>query len=682
MSKIKSKIYKFAKVPISITFKKLLRKAVLSLYLPIKRKYNLINSTYSDNQFARNNYSIINPKFFNYNDINHLYFIDKANNFINRSISILGSQRINPNYSSSSYGFLGINYRSNKNYKSIIDYIKQEINIANIDKSLEIANLIRKNYSPIDWQLDLRSGYRWEVTKWHKEILIWKNGADAKVPWEIGRMHQAIDIAMSYAALGDNIYADEFMCQVYDFYSTNPPSFGIQWKSAMDASIRIINLLIAKDIFEQAGYKFPYELEMVFSNMVFDHFKFINENKEWSSGMRANHYLSNLTGMIACLFYYELPNSKMLRKKISKELESEINYQFNNDGGNFEDSTSYHFHSCEFVFYALLFLSNKDIESKYGKIEYKPVTLDKLRIIINFSNAIVNDNYLDPRFGDDDSGSLIKFRESDESMIKIDIIAFINSFAGVNQSQSLASQLFKIPKILDKKIIKNNYFICKDFGLGVFQNDSYYFAIKSSSVGQNRKGGHSHDDALSFVMNIGKNQIIVDPGTFCYAPFPKYRNQFRSGQYHNSIQLNNISILEFADSEPDDIFWTKKENAILRLEKHEKGFIAKAKFRRGDIKLVRKVNFYNNKIILEDNLTNIKSAKLNFHLHPSLSNIVKEGNSIELRTEKNLLRMKFEKDFEIKEYEFSPSYGYKERAKKLEIDIIAKSHTTEIEILQ
>jgi hypothetical protein len=51
---------------------------------------------------------------------------------------------------------------------------------------------------------------------------------------------------------------------------------------------------------------------------------------------------------------------------------------------------------------------------------------------------------------------------------------------------------------------------------------------------------HGHADALSFVLNIGDREILVDPGTYSYHTDPAWRRYFRSTRAHNTVGVDNL----------------------------------------------------------------------------------------------------------------------------------------------
>ncbi len=72
-----------------------------------------------------------------------------------------------------------------------------------------------------------------------------------------------------------------------------------------------------------------------------------------------------------------------------------------------------------------------------------------------------------------------------------------------------------------------------DFGIYVFRSNRIHLVMFAGSIGQNNLGGHSHNDKLSFELTIDGKDYFKDPGSYCYTPFPEYRNKFRGTHSHN-----------------------------------------------------------------------------------------------------------------------------------------------------
>ena len=121
-------------------------------------------------------------------------------------------------------------------------------------------------------------------------------------------------IAASLAGAGEagfapvGRYQREFRDEVLDFIATNPPRFGVNWAMTMDVAIRVTNWLVAYDLFRASGFAFDAAFESTFSRSIVEHGRHIVENLEWDPGLRGNHYLADVVGLLFVAAY--LPSSR------------------------------------------------------------------------------------------------------------------------------------------------------------------------------------------------------------------------------------------------------------------------------------------------------------------------------------------------------------------------------------
>jgi hypothetical protein len=274
---------------------------------------------------------------------------------------LLGSGWVKNSYGSDSMGLEGHRYEMNL-VIDILDetalWLKNVVRKSHLQKTREIWKLVDKEYIPIDWQKDYKSGYRWSAQKWHKHQRYGANpGADIKVPWELARMQHLPQMAM-FAMVMTNENSNltkEFKNQVLDFIATNPPRMGVNWTCTMDVAIRASNLLVAFDLFRSLDRQriLSQEFERIFATSIYLHGCHIIHNLEFSKTMTSNHYLSNICGLAFIASYLECtPEIDCWLAFSVQELLAEMNKQFYKDGGNFESSTSYHRLSGEMMAYA------------------------------------------------------------------------------------------------------------------------------------------------------------------------------------------------------------------------------------------------------------------------------------------------------------------------------------------
>ena len=242
-------------------------------------------------------------------------------------------------------------------------WLADQVSRPNLARARAVWRLLGPGYRPVDWHLDFRSGYRWPPRRWYRAVPYGHlPGVDVKVPWELARMQHLPQLALAFGCAGAGLpgflpagrYRDEFRNQVLDFVATNPPRYGVNWHSAMEAAIRVANWLLARDLFRAYGAEWDREFEAVFTRSVVEHGRHIAANFESSPAWRNNHYLANLTGLVFVAAY--LPKSAETARwwrTAPPALAAEIERQFLPDGGHFEASTGYHAFAAELAAYGL-----------------------------------------------------------------------------------------------------------------------------------------------------------------------------------------------------------------------------------------------------------------------------------------------------------------------------------------
>lgn len=227
------------------------------------------------------------------------------------------------------------------------------LNGANRRAAAEIAGHLPKDYRPIDWQRDFKSGYRWREDVWYLDIKYADvPGADVKVPWELSRMQHLPILAYAYRLTQKKSYADEFVNQLTDWIAANPPQFGVNWRCTMDVGIRIANWLLAWDLFKAAGAAFEPWFEALLADAALAHGRHMADNLEYSPSLCSNHYLSDIAGLLFAAVH--LPITKETTAWLAfclQETIAAMGEQFGGDGANFEASANYHRLSAELMFY-------------------------------------------------------------------------------------------------------------------------------------------------------------------------------------------------------------------------------------------------------------------------------------------------------------------------------------------
>ncbi|GAB4276423.1 MAG: hypothetical protein Kow0056_06840 [Coriobacteriia bacterium] len=309
----------------------------------------------------------------------------------------------------------------------------------NLKEARRIWSLVSEAHEPIDWHIDVRSGYRWPATAWYRDIEVAPaRGADIKVPWEMARCHHLPQMAVlacwSDAAYRDRL-AEEFRDQALDFVAANPPRFGVNWASAMDVAIRIVNWLVAFDFFRAAGFAFDEDFRYVFSRSVLEHARHICDNLEGDERFRGNHYLADITGLLFAAAY--LPPSEETQSWWTfarDEVFAQIEEQFLPDGANYEASTGYHRLSAEMAFYAVALILGVE-----GEDSVPDGVSERLWRAAAFVRDTATPDGSHPRIGDDDSGRLLKLGVRFEGITREEASRRFVSLSGLLDAEAQGS---------------------------------------------------------------------------------------------------------------------------------------------------------------------------------------------------------------------------------------------------
>ena len=308
-------------------------------------------------------------------------------------------------------------------------WLTGQVSRPNLPAARTAWRLIDPAYRPIDWHVDFRAGYRWSPLTWYRHVPYGhRPGVDIKAPWELARMQHLPQLALAFGCaragltgfLPPALYRDEFRHQVLDFVATNPPRYGVNWRSAMEVAIRVANWLLARDLYLGYGARFDPDFEAVFGRSVLEHGRHIAGNLERTPAWSNNHYLADLTGLIFVAAYLPPSRETARWRRVGIEgLAGEIDRQFLADGGHFEASTSYHALAAELVSYALALVCARERGAENGAdglpagarsiLSAAPVG-ERLGRMAEFMMHLTGPGGRIVQIGDHDSGRLFKLQ--------------------------------------------------------------------------------------------------------------------------------------------------------------------------------------------------------------------------------------------------------------------------------
>jgi hypothetical protein len=596
-------------------------------------------------------------------------------------------------------------------------WLEGRLDPQNLPESKRIWKRVDRDYIPIDWHLDMKSGYRWREDQWHGFIRYGhKPGMDVKVPWELARMQHLCQMALAaqlWPARAD-VFSLEFRNQVLDFMANNPPHFGVNWASPMDAAIRAANWLLAYDLFRAGGFRFDPDFQAVFVRSVYEHGRFLVHNLEYRPDGPGNHYLADMVGLLFIAAY--LPCSEETDAWLAfavQELVESVEEQFGGDGTNREASTCYHRFSAEMVAYATALVLGLPPEKQRALRRYnhrvvppprphRPAPLplfpleesgvhtpfprdyrERLEKMGAFTRAIMDPKGRVPQIGDNDNGRFFKLLPSlveetkarepvEDSLDHRHLLEAVDGlfksnkgpdFPGVDFAviQCLARGTY-LPSLVEETSPRFRSF--PDFGLHVYRWGRNLLVVRCGGLGPYGPAGHAHNDQLSFTLVVEGRPFLIDPGTYVYTPLPWKRNLFRSTGTHNTLFLENQEQNPWPPG-PKGLF-AKRERAdasVIQASMDE--FVGLHHGFSGET--IRQLKPYADRIEGKDSCAAPGEKTIAFHLAPEVRGTLSIHGA---RAEVEFLGKRFcffgEPGFwQVEEIDYSPAYGVSERTSRL-----------------
>ncbi len=409
-------------------------------YLRNEKLSNIRNTTLKcDIKYSYLSKVSIEPSLINKEKASYLFKMYSEHRF-----NLLGSGWVKNTYSSVGLGVEGNIYNMNLNIDEFDKngkWLNLVLNENDLSHSMQIWQLISDElYAPIDWQKDHKYNFRWsQKLPYSKQRQLTKQGADIKVPWELSRMQhlpQMASFALAFPEMRKSILK-EFRNHIIDFIASNPYGMGVNWNCAMDVGIRAANILVALVLLKKidADKILEPKFHDLLAKAMYEHGKFIVSHLEYSVLITSNHYLSDICGLLFISSYLSKSDEINCWLAFSvQEFFNEFDKQFNQDGSNFESSTSYHKLSGELVTYSLSLIKGLGEEKRNTLFSYKPKCWTnrpllnsikrqrwrngfefikdfdyKLIKILQFDKSITKPNGEIIQIGDNDSGKLFSF---------------------------------------------------------------------------------------------------------------------------------------------------------------------------------------------------------------------------------------------------------------------------------
>ena len=384
---------------------------------------------------------------------------------------------------------------------------------------------------------------------------------DVRVVWELNRCHQLVTLGQAYWHTGEEAYVEEVASQMRSWVMANPVGQGVNWSSPMEVAIRIINWIWAFYLVRDSSH-LGNEAVHQFMWQVRSHGEHIRHNLE-RSAVSNNHYLANGVGLLHLgILFPELKESAQWLRIGKRIVFGEVLKQVFADGVDFEGSIPYQGFVLDLLLPTILLC-------KRNNVPVPLKVLDRVERMLEFVQAYTRPDGTVPQLGDTDDGRLLvlapRLRNTHSTMLTLGALLFDRSdFKAAScgwgpEAHWLLGeegfQRFRQLEAVEERVTTSRGFT--EGGIYCMRHGDLHMVIDCADVGTRGRGGHGHNDCLSFELFAFGHTFITDSGTFRYAGPEEERNLFRSTAAHNTAVVDGQEMGRFFRGTP----WRIHDNA-------------------------------------------------------------------------------------------------------------------------
>lgn len=412
----------------------------------------------------------------------------------------------------------------------------------------------------IDWLRDYKTGLDWPLRFFHDiDYNNPERPSDVKFPWEVSRMQWLIPAGQAYVLTGDERYADAVRGILEDWIDANPYAYGVNWACTMEVAIRIITWTWLFHVFNGAVSWQESGFRQRFLRSLYLHGEFTAGHLE-RSDVNGNHYTGDAVGLVFVgLFFGAGRVPRRWQRNGWAILRKELPRQVHGDGVDFEASAAYHRLVAELFLVAALYRRSTGLEVPQAYSH-------RLSDMARFTAAYTAPDGQAPLWGDADDARVLPFGDQDINdhryLCGLVGLAFevqdLKTTLGGSRAESVwwfgAARTGELSGV-DSPPASRAF---PEAGVYVMRNGDDHVFADCGPVGLAGRGGHGHNDCLSFEAWLAGVKLVTDSGAYLYTASYEDRNRFRSTCAHNTPIVDGQEINRFPT---DYSLWTLRYDA-------------------------------------------------------------------------------------------------------------------------
>ena len=412
----------------------------------------------------------------------------------------------------------------------------------------------------IDWHTDFKTGTTWP-NKFFADYEYNNKGqpSDVKVPWELSRIQWAMPMGLAYLVFNEETYAKSARELLDSWIESNPVGKSINWACTMEAAMRVFVWIWLFCIFKDSEAWAQRDFQFKFLRALYFHLDFTDRHIELSD-INGNHFTADAAALaFGGEFFANHGRGSQWSYRGWRLLNDEISLQTGVDGVNFEGSTAYHRLVTELFFWpaAYRLIKQKAVSKSYEELLVR---------MAEYTQTYSKPNYSAPLLGDADDARVLPFGFqdiNDHSYLIALVGSLFNKDSLMHCSPESCAELFWTygPESVSKLSAACSSASSRAFtgsGYYILGSDIDHIMIDCAPIGQAGRGGHGHNDCLSYELFLDDCPLISDRGSFLYTASYTKRNEFRSTASHNTPIVDSEEINRFIHP---DYLWTLHNDA-------------------------------------------------------------------------------------------------------------------------
>jgi hypothetical protein len=414
---------------------------------------------------------------------------------------------------------------------------------------------------PVDWHTDFKSGFTWPLQPAHT-IAYADLGRpnDVKVVWELSRLQWLVPVGQAYLLTHDDEDAALVRSIVEEWLDANPYLIGVNWACTMDVALRLVTLTWLFHVFADSEPWSDASFRERLLVSMYLHGRFVERNLE-RSDVNGNHFTADLAGLVAA---GELFGEERWAETGWRELLVELPRQVTPDGVDFELSTAYHRLVAELFLFAALsrIRAGKDVPDAFRS---------RLLAMADFTSAYSRPGAA-PFWGDADDARVLPFGDqpiADHAYLPGLIRAALGA-GGAGSDEAF----WLLGETGAETAAPTGSRAFPDGGVFVLRGSRDHVFVDCGPVGLAGRGGHGHNDCLSFDAVLDGTHLFSDCGSYLYSSSVEWRNRFRSTEFHNTPRIDGEEQNRFIspehlwnlhyDAVPTVLEWSPGETSVFR----------------------------------------------------------------------------------------------------------------------